>query len=174
MPGRLSFGIKALGDFSGSVKDVEVGSLAFVDGPHGAFSIDRYQAPGYTFVAGGVGITPFMSFLHTMRDRQDPRPVLFFYAGKDEQSLTYRGEIDALKDELDLEVVYVLEEPPEGGDYEEGFITPEVLSKYLPADRLRRQTFVCGPPAMMDAVQDALREVGIPREKIQLEQFDLV
>lgn len=173
-PGRLSFGIKALGDFSSSIKDVEVGSPAYVDGPHGAFSIDRYQAPGYIFVAGGVGITPFMSFLHTMRDRKDPRPVLFFYAGKDEESLTYRDEIDALKRALDLEVVYVLEEPPEGGGYEEGFVTPEVLSKYLSADRLRRQTFVCGPPAMMEAVQDALREVGIPREKIQMEQFDLV
>jgi NAD(P)H-flavin reductase len=109
-----------------------------------------------------------------MRDRKDLRPVLFFYAGKDEESLTYRDEIDALKCDLDLEVVYVLEEPPEGGGYEEGFITPEVLAKYLPEDRLRRQTFVCGPPAMMDAVQDALRAVGIPREKIQMEQFDLV
>ncbi|HMO27473.1 MAG TPA: ferric reductase-like transmembrane domain-containing protein, partial [Tepidisphaeraceae bacterium] len=74
-PNRIAFGIKALGDFSSSVADVKIGTRAYLDGPHGAFSIDRYPATGFVFIAAGVGITPMMSFLHTMADRGDPRPV---------------------------------------------------------------------------------------------------
>nr|MBA2604918.1 ferric reductase-like transmembrane domain-containing protein [Acidobacteriota bacterium] len=94
---RLEFGIKALGDFSGSIGDIPVGTPVYIDGPHGAFSIDRYQAAGYVFLAGGVGITPMMSFLRTMADRADPRPVLLIYADKTYDGLGFREEIEALR-----------------------------------------------------------------------------
>lgn len=172
--GRLEFGIKELGDFSSNIKNIPVGATAYVDGPHGAFSIDRYPATGYLFFAGGVGITPFMSFLKTMADRADPRPVLFFYAGPSWEALTYREEIEALKEELDLKTVYVLENPPEGWDGEEGFVNAEVLRRHLPKEKIRREAFVCGPAPFMDAVQDALLEVGVDAENIHMERFDLV
>ncbi|ADI15341.1 oxidoreductase FAD/NAD(P)-binding domain protein [Truepera radiovictrix DSM 17093] len=196
--GQLEFGIKELGDFSANIKNVPVGATAYVDGPHGAFSIDRYPATGYFFFAGGVGITPFMSFLHTMADRGDPRPVLLFYAGKTWEALTYREEIERLRELLDLEVVYVLEEPPEdweppkprvralgAGTYvleppeeahkiEEGFVTADILRRRLPQESIHREAFICGPAPFMDAVRDALLEVGVDAEHIHMEQFDLV
>ncbi len=174
LKGRLEFGIKALGDFSSNIKNVPVGATAYVDGPHGAFSVDRYPAAGYIFMAGGVGITPFMSFLKTLADRADPRPILFFYAGPTWDELTYREEIEAHKEKLDLKTVYVLEEPPEGWDGEEGFITPEVVARHLPKEKIRREAFICGPPPFIDASQKALLEVGLEPDAIHAERFDLV
>jgi predicted ferric reductase len=172
---RLEFGIKALGDFSSRICAVRPGTEAYLDGPHGAFSIDRYPAAGYVFVAGGVGITPMMSFLRTMADRGDPRPVLLLYADRVWDEVAYREELKALGGRLALEVVYVLENEPEeaGWEGETGFVTPEVLERRLPRERFARFFFVCGPPAMMDAVHAALLEHGVPEAHVQLEKFSL-
>jgi predicted ferric reductase len=171
---RIEFGIKALGDFSSAIASVPPGTRAYVDGPHGAFSIDRYPAAGYVLFAGGVGITPFMSVLRTMADRGDPRPVTLFYADKVWDDVAYRDELDRLQERLDLDVIYVLEEPPEDWSGEEGFITPELLEQRLPDDDFARDFMICGPPAMMNAVNDALVERGVPHARIQLERFALV
>jgi predicted ferric reductase len=171
---RVEFGIKALGDFTSRIAELPVGTEAYVDGPHGAFSIDRYPSVGYVFIAGGVGITPMMSFLRTMADRGDPRPVLLVYADKVWEEVAYREELEALTERLDLEVVYVLENAPEGEwGGEEGFVTAELLERRLPKEKFARVFFLCGPPPMMDAVHAALLEHGVPEAHIQLEKFAL-
>ncbi|MBR9989541.1 MAG: ferric reductase-like transmembrane domain-containing protein [Gemmatimonadetes bacterium] len=168
------FGIKELGDFSSRMSRVAVGATAFLDGPHGAFSMDRYQAPGYVFIAGGVGITPFLSMLKTMADRGDPRPVTLIYADRSWDAVAFRDELDVLRERVRLEITYVLEDPPEGWEGEEGMVTAEVLERSLPRDGYKRMYLLCGPPPMMDAVQSALLERGVPRRHIQLERFALV
>lgn len=172
-PDRLSFGVSALGDFSERLQTLDVGTTVYLDGPHGAFSIDRAQAPGYVFIAGGVGITPMMSFLHTMADRGDPRPVLLLYSETTEDDLAYSEEIEALKQRLDLETVFVLETPPRDWTGEEGRVTGELLERQLPKERFRRRVFVCGPPPMMAAVEEALLALDVPQSHIYLEKFAL-
>lgn len=171
---RIEFGIKALGDFTKAVGDIREGTRAYVDGPHGAFSIDRYEAAGYVLVAGGVGITPFMSILRTMADRGDPRPVMLLYADKKWDDVAYREDLEALQERLDLEVVYVLEEPPDDWDGEEGYVTAELLERRLPKEKFERDYMICGPPVMMDVVHETLLERGVPHARIQLERFALV
>lgn len=170
---RLSFGVKALGDFSERLQGLPVGTTVYIDGPHGAFSIDRAQAPGYVFIAGGVGITPMMSFLTTLADRGDPRPVLLIYSTNTEPELAYSDELEALKGRLDLETVYVLEEPPHDWAAEEGRVTGELLERQLPKERFVRRFFVCGPTPMMQAVEKALLAHGVPQSHIYIEEFAL-
>lgn len=171
---RVAFGIKALGDFSRRMAEVEPGTTVYVDGPYGAFSPDRAQAPGYVFLAGGVGITPFVGILHTLADRGDPRPVTLVYAAPSEDDLAFRGELDALAERLDLTTVYVLEEAPDDWDGETGFIDDDLLARVLPADEgFARRYFLCGPPAMMEATEAALAARDVPRTHVHLERFDL-
>ncbi len=172
-PGNLSFGIKALGDFSSSVPEMEKGATVFVDGPHGAFSIDRFQAPGFVFIAGGIGITPFIGFLRTMADRRDPRPVTLIFGAPTEDDLAYREELKALAEKVDLETVFVLEDPPEDWPHEEGVVTKDLLERRLPRERYQLRFFVCGPPVMIDAVEKALIRHDIPRDHIHTERFAL-
>ena len=173
--GEVHFTIKDLGDWSGEeVPALEPGDQIWLDGPHGVFSMDREQAMGYIFVAGGIGITPLYSMLQTTYEREDVRPVLLFYGGHDLDSLTFREELDELASQMNLKIIYVLSDPPQGWQGETGYVTGEVVSRYLPKQFKRFVYFVCGPDPMMDAMEEALPQLGVPRENIHTERFSMV
>ena len=172
--GRLAFTIKELGDFTHTIKDLVPGEVGYVDGPYGAFTIDRHPAPGYVFIAGGIGIAPIMSMLRTLADRGDRRPVLLLYAYRRWERMTFREAITALSDRLALRVVHVLEEPPEDWVGERGWITREVLERHLPSDRTEPHYFICGPEAMTQAMEKLLFHLGVPLGRVHSELFDLV
>jgi predicted ferric reductase len=171
---RIEFGIKELGDFTSRIGDVPIGTNAYVDGPHGSFSIDTESAAGYVFLAGGVGISPFMSMLRTMADRGDKRPVLLFYGDKTWDGAAFRDELEELRGRMDLDVVYALEEPPDDWEGETGFIDADMIRRHLPDEGIRRLYFVCGPGPMLEAAEAALGEIGVPLEDMRSERFDLV
>jgi ferredoxin-NADP reductase len=62
------------------VHELPPGTTVYVDGPHGVFSIDQAEGPGFGFIAGGVGVTGLPSMLRTMADRGDVRPAVLVYA----------------------------------------------------------------------------------------------
>lgn len=172
--GRIEFTIKELGDFTRTIGRVPPDAVAFVDAPYGAFTIDRHPAPGYVFVAGGIGVAPIMSMLRSLADRGDRRPLLLFYAYRRWERMTFREAIEDLRSRLALTVVYVLEEPPDPWDGERGWMTREVLDRHLPADRSSRDVFVCGPEAMTQAIERHLRSLGVPMSHVHSELFELV
>ena len=171
--GRLEFTIKELGDFTATIKNMRPGETAYVDGPYGAFTIDRHQAPGYVLIAGGIGIAPLMSMLRAAADRADSRPITLFYACRRWERMTFREAVETLRSQITLRVVYVLEEPPESWQGETGRIDARVLSRHLPANRRTLQYFICGPEAMTQAVERALYGLGVPRGRLHTELFNL-
>lgn len=171
---RLGLTIKAVGDFTSTVKNIPPGTRAYLDGPYGAFTTDRHEGPGFVLVAGGVGITPIMSILHTLEAREDVRPVTLVYAVKTLEAATFREELERLEMKLNMRLVFVVEQPPDDWQGERGFVNGEMLAKYLPAEPERREYFICGPPPMIDAVEKALVEQGVPPEKIHSEKFHFV
>lgn len=173
-PDRLDFAIKELGDFTSAIGSVPSGTRAFLDGPHGSLSIDRYPAAGYVFIAGGVGVTPIVSMLRTMADRDDRRPCLLIYADSDHESMPLRDAVEALQGRLALEIVWVVERPPTGWQGDIGRVDRALLARRLPAERIRREFFICGPNPMIDAVEHALLELGIASKFIHSERFNLV
>jgi len=175
-PGHeVAFTIKALGDWSGAVvPGIQPGTRVWLDGPYGVFSPDREQGPGYVLIGGGIGITPLYSMCLTMADREDVRPVLLFYASRDCQELTFQRELDELSHRMKLRIVYVLEHPAADWHGEAGRIDSALLLRYLPKRYNRFQYFVCGPPPMMDAMEQSLPTLGIPAENIHTERFDVV
>lgn len=173
--GTREFGIKALGDWSGTVVPaLEPGARLWVDGPFGAFTPEQRAAQGYVLIAGGIGISPMRSIITTLRDREDVRPVLLFHAARDASRLAFREEIERLRGQMNLEVVYVFESPGPEWSGERGYVSADVLRRHLPRQYRRFQFFVCGPVPMMDAVEKALRELGVPAGAVQTERFDMV
>jgi predicted ferric reductase len=174
-PERLEFGIKALGDFTKTIKDVKPGTKAYLDGPYGVFTTDRYwDSAGFVLIAGGIGITPMMSMLLTAAERKDDRPFLLIYANKKWEDVTFREELDELKDKLDLTIVHVLREPPEDWTGETGYVDRELLERYIPLHRGSRQYFICAAPVMMDKVEAALYDLEVPVTNVHMEHFNLV
>ena len=73
---RIEFTIKALGDFTSTVAGIEPGTDVYLDGPYGVFTYERNEAPGFVFVAGGIGITPTLSMAPDAgRPRRPPSAV---------------------------------------------------------------------------------------------------
>lgn len=173
--GSVRMTIKAAGDFSSTVGFVEPRTRAWVDGPHGVFTPDRNEGPGFVLVAGGVGITPIMSILRTFDDRGDRRPLLLVDANPRLDDVTFLDELEALRERLDLRIVHVLEDPPEHWDGETGFVDAALLRRHLPERFERHQFFACGPPPMLDAVETALvDELGVPTDHVHTERFEFV
>jgi predicted ferric reductase len=172
---ELSFTIKALGDFTSRIGTVRPGERVYLDGPYGAFSTDRHpHAPGFVFIAGGIGIAPVMSMLRTLADRHDRRPMQLIYAYKNLERLTFAEELEQLQKRLHLRTVIVLAEPPAGWQGETGFINAELLGRHLATPRDRHVYFICGPVPMIAASEQALHQLEVPLHKIHSELFDLV
>jgi predicted ferric reductase len=173
--GRMEFVIKELGDFTRTVGRIAPGTVAWVDGPYGSFSMDRHpEATGYAFLAGGIGIAPMMSMLRTLAERGDRRPHVVFAAHSAWDRVPLRDQLAALRERLNLRVIHVLEKPPEGWEGEEGWITRELLERHLPPQRAELHYFVCGPVPMIRAMEDFLGQLGIPAGQVHTELFDMV
>jgi len=165
--------IKELGDYTATIGETPVGAIAHVEGPYGQFSVDRHGAERYTFIAGGVGITPVMSILRTLADRGDRRPLTLLYGARTLEDMTFADEIEELTARLDLAFVPVLQDAPEDWAGERGFVDTGVLERHL-VEPDTAEFFVCGPELMMKAVSKALQEVGVRPAHIRYELFGLV
>jgi len=174
--GRVAMTIKAAGDFTNRVSLLRVGTRAYVDGPHGVFTMDLQQAQGYVFIGGGVGITPLYSMLLTMRAREDLRPVVLLYASRRWEDVIFREQLEELEASMpNLRVVHVLDEPPPEWTGETGRIDGDLVRRHVPERQFARlEFFVCGAPAMLDAMEDALVSLGVPPSRLNTERFDFV
>lgn len=173
--GTVSMTIKVAGDFTETVSEVAVGTRVYVDGPHGVFSMDQRQAPGYVFVAGGVGVTPMYSMLLTMLEREDVRPVTLFYASGNWDEVVLRDELAELSERMpNFELVHVLGNPPHDWDGEGGRITADMLQRRLPNQFRRYEFLICGSTPMMDAMEAALAQVCVPYSQVSSERFDMI
>jgi predicted ferric reductase len=171
-PTRLELTIKELGDFTAGIGRVAPGTTAFLEGPYGAFTLDPH-AGGAVFIVGGVGITPVMSILRTMRDSGDARPAVLIYGSPDWEGVIFREELAELAEELRLDVVHVLEDAPVGWTGEPGRIDEVLLRRHLPIDSPALEYFVCGPEQMMDVVEPFLLERGVPLRRLNSERFNI-
>ncbi len=172
---QIEFTIKSLGDFTSRVKETQPGTTAYIDGPYGIFSVDQYpQAPGFVFIAGGVGAAPIMSMLRSLADRNDKRPLLFIYANNQWQDVIFREELESLKNRLNIQLLHVIKYPHENYDGQSGYVTQELLSAVLDQDLLQYEYFLCGPWAMAESVQCALHALKVPLGNVHFELFDMV
>lgn len=170
---RIEISIKNLGDFTSNIHNVPVGKRVYLDGPYGGFHLG-HPADMHVLIAGGVGITPMMSIIRTLADQRDSRPVVLLYGSRDWESITFREDLETLKDRLKLKVVHVLEKPPAGWTGERGFINGEVLQRHLPPPYADHEYFICGPNVMMDSIERALQELHVPMSKYHSERYSFL
>jgi predicted ferric reductase len=171
--GRVEMSIRNLGDFTSAVYRVAVGQRVYLDGPYGAFTIGN-PADMHVLIAGGIGITPMMSMIRTLADRNDKRPVILLYGSKDWDSITFREELEMQKARFELTIVHVLSDPPPGWTGEKGYINAEMFRRHLPPPYDRHEYFICGPNVMMDAIETALGELHVPMSKYHSERYSFV
>ena len=171
---EITFTPKESGDFTATMGKTEKGDRASLMAPFGRFShLLQPAGRSLVFIAGGIGITPFMSMLRHMRDTGEDRNVLLIYANRTAGDIAFREELEEISreaDNPDLEIVHVLSAADESWKGRRGYVNRALLEEYA-SDVKDCVYFLCGPPPMMKAVNDALDEMGIPGDRIRSERF---
>lgn len=171
---ELEFTIKELGDFTSSIGQTKIGTVAYVDGPHGIFSVDRHpDAPGFLFLAGGVGIAPMVGMLRSLADRGDRRPCRLVYGTSAWEATPHREELERLSGPLDLGVRHVLEEPHEGWGGAVGRPTPGLVAEVLAELPQGSLCFMCGPTGLTSMAERTLVAEGVSLRHIHTELFEM-
>ncbi|MGF1587020.1 MAG: ferric reductase-like transmembrane domain-containing protein [Bacteroidales bacterium] len=168
----ISLTAKDLGDFSGSWKDIKPGTKAFLEGPYGSFTPKPDK--NVFMVMGGIGFTPGMSMLRTFKDDNDKRKIILIYGNENWDEVLYREELEDLSQDIDLTTIHLLEKPPDKWDGETGFVTEELLSKYLPENPSDFAYYICGPKPIMDITEFSLRNLGVDWRLIYSERFEII
>jgi predicted ferric reductase len=144
------------------VDDLRPGVPAKVVGPFGEFD---YRRGGHEqiWIAGGIGVTPFMSWIRSLDGRFD-REVDFYYSVRAPAEAVYRDEIEAAtKANPSLRVHYVYSNA-------DGTLTADEVLRHVAPDE-RPSIYMCGPPAMMQALASGFRRRGVPPSRVRYEQF---
>ena len=148
------------------------GHLLNVSAPAGRFIFDGSQAPSIVLIAGGVGITPLMSILRYLTDKNWRGDIYFLYSAKTPMDIIFRKELDDLQKRFPNLRLLVTLTRTEGTDWSgsKGRISGELLTKTVP-NLTTRPVYICGPAPMMDPTIELLRELGVPAEQIKSEAF---
>ncbi|MDJ0859707.1 MAG: ferredoxin reductase family protein [Dinoroseobacter sp.] len=168
----LEFLIKELGDFTSSLGQIEVGTRAYLDGPHGTLTVQGRSEPGIVLIAGGIGIAPMLGILRELEATQDPRKASLIYANRTQNQILFAEELAHYAKQEIAEVIRVVSEPEADWTGETGFVSRELLRRHFDDDRFDRWLFVlCGPPRMLSALQEALLSLGVTPDRILVESF---
>ena len=156
--------------FKRTLAELEVGDEVLVEEPKGSFLLPEDTDADYVFVAGGIGITVFRSMLRYIADRDLPYTVTLCYSNRDRESAAFLDELEELERRIEgLRVVLTFTED-EGWDGESRRIDAAMLEDHVGA--LDEKHFlVAGPPAMTEAVVDALHAAGLPEDRVVAGKF---
>jgi NAD(P)H-flavin reductase len=157
--------IKKAGQFTSAIPDFKPGTEVRCMGPMGLFCKDIDAKPFIVMMAGGVGVTPFLSVLRHFRNIKAKNIVTLFWVNRSMEDVFATDEIQAMTRDLTLRVVYCLtrvddvqgyyrQEYP-GVFYEDGRLSGDILKRHGAAKDA--SFYLCGPPPMMES---ALAEVG--------------
>jgi predicted ferric reductase len=161
---ELRLVIKAVGDFTANLRDVYQDSWARVEGPYGGFWHNGAALPRQVWIAGGIGITPFLSMARSID--ASAHAIDLYYATEDAETAVFLDELYTIADrQPTLRVIPVRADAL-------GFLSAADV-RAASGDLKRQHIFMCGPPAMIDALSSQFAELGVPRDRLHYEEFRL-
>lgn len=161
---NLSFLIKSSGDYTGSLNQLKSGSLVRIDGPYGKFSYQNYDNKKQIWIAGGIGITPFLSMARDLSD-QDYQ-IDLFYTAKTKDELVQLIELKNISEKnKNFRIISWISTEKER-------LTAEIIKNQV-EDFSSGDIFICGPKPMMDDFKKQFINLGINSVRIHTENFSL-
>ncbi|MFO8089445.1 MAG: ferredoxin reductase family protein [Desulfatiglandaceae bacterium] len=175
---ELRFTIKQAGRFTRNIHQIDQGSEVRCEGPYGVFCAGAEDCASLALIAGGVGVTPFLSLLRHLLLKGRFVPAVLVWANKTSGDIFCREELEEMTSKMPLRVVHVLSREKDrpgqqesGGSvsFEKGRVTAEILSRFLRADQC---FYLCGPPAMQAFVLAEIKKAfGLGSGEVSRELF---
>ena len=127
------------------------------------------DAQNIVAIAGGSGITPFLSLARAIDQGDEDCTLTLLYCCRTSDEILFKSELDSLSERNEkINVVYVLSHSDEDG-YEKGFVGADIIKKYAPDEIY--SVFVCGPGGMYKFLETELPKLQIERKYIRFEVF---
>ena len=161
----LRITVKSSGDFTRRIGLIEPGTVVSAEGPFGVFTDSVRRRDRVALIAGGIGITPVRSLLEEMHG-----DLALVYRVSSEDDVIFRDELEQLARERGIALTYVVGDHADPAHRE--LLSPDHLRRLVP-DLADREVYLCGPPAMADAIEQNVRRAGVPRRFIHTERFAL-
>jgi predicted ferric reductase len=161
----LRISVKAAGDHTARMRSIPVGTRVVAEGPYGAFTEGARRRDRTLLIAGGIGITPVRALAETMDG-----DVVVLYRVLTDSDIVFGDELEALAEQRHLKVRYVVGDHLSTGGRD--LLSAAHLRELVP-DIADRDVYLCGPPAMVSAIERGLRHVGVSRRAVHVEKFAL-
>ena len=177
--GELEIGIRPVkgGVFSNwAAQALKAGDRLEVMPPDGRFTVRKQRAIHRVGFAAGSGITPILSIAATTLEEQPEAKFTLVYGNRRMSSVMFNEALQDLKDRYPdrLTLIHVLSRQAQEVDLLQGRIDAAkvraIVDALLPAKSMD-EVFICGPEAMIEAVQATLLAVGVPDSRIYTERF---
>jgi ferredoxin-NADP reductase len=151
-----------------ALRTIVPGAHLFATQRAGDFTL-RKGAPHHVWIAGGIGITPFMSMIRSVVLEKQTLPATLFYCNKTQKDIAFLSELTASP--ANIAVVHMLaEKGNEDFPHEVGFITKEVIEKHVP--EWKTATFyISGPPGLVAAYEKLLATMGVSSSRVVTDYF---
>ena len=145
-----------------------------IDGPGGSFVLHRKSEKPAVFLAGGIGITPFLSMIRQAGHDQSPHHMYLFYSNRRPEDAAFLDLLsEATKLNPNFRLIATMTEMDKSHSEwkgEIGLVNKDMLTKHLPSLQ-GPNYYLAGPPAMAAAMQRILIEAGVDEDDIRTEEF---
>ncbi|EMV1128681.1 molybdopterin-dependent oxidoreductase, partial [Klebsiella pneumoniae] len=154
---------------------LQIGKDVELTPPGGNFIVPLNAVQPVVIFAGGIGITPFISYLESINPQAEGPEIWLFYANQNSRLHAFKKRIAELNASIDrLKVINIYNQPLDcdipGLDYDRaGYVGAGDVEAYLIENNARY--YMCGPQPMMDAISRGLQERGVPAFAIFYEIF---
>ena len=157
------------GIVSKHIHDQKTGDTLLMSGPNeGGHWVDG-MAKKVGFVAGGTGITPMIAIIRWILAKGLDVALFLIFSNKTEADIIFRKEwAQDVREHTNFHCYHVLEQPPTGWTQGVGLVTADILRAQLPHPGPGTIVFLCGPPPMVEALEETLRKLGYSEEAVIL------
>lgn len=164
--------VKRQGEFSSALIDSAVGDKLIFEGPYGNFYPEE-NCEDVVFIAGGIGVTPFISIIKSKLNSKLKPKIALFYSNKTIPDIAFFDELNKLAENKSLtDLVYFLTQEKNKDPLicEYSRINKELLKKHL-VYLEKRNYYLCGSIQFVNTIWKDLKESGVPEENIFTESF---